>query len=314
MGWIDDEPRLPAAGWTATKRLLRRARSSWPVWVAAALLVGAVATVMRSRVPIFYSTSVVLRVTEGQSEIPGSLLGEGALRAHLNEQVFTTAQIKELMKRHPGHFGDPESDPAGAMETFGSLFNIDITENDFTEERGAMDPPRSARLQIKFHSLDPEFAFKVARELGDLVIGSTVGRQKEMLERQQAAALAAATEADKQFLEAARSDPMLYDIRTRAARDRAALTKQRLEGAMLALRALGEKQALRFEVVDPGEVAVRVRKSSLLLSTFLWALFSSLLGGVLLAGAFDPRVLDAKDLEVLGVPPLGRFPALPARR
>ena len=37
----------------------------------------------------------------------------------------------------------------------------------------------------------------------------------------------------------------------------------------------------------------------------------ALLAACVLAGAFDPRVVDAGDLSVVGVPLLGRLPSLP---
>jgi hypothetical protein len=288
--------------------------ASWPVWLAAALIVSAGLTFTSARAPRVYQASVIMRVTEGQVAIPGSELGRGALKNHLSELVFTSAHLMELMRRHPGHYGDLKDDPASALENIRGGLTIAVTENDFNEEREPDDPPRSARLQIAYDSRDPEFAFTIATELADMIVTSTLGKQRKQLEREQAAAQALAGRAEADLAELVRGDPMVFDFRTRAARDRVGAAKQQVTAATLALRALTEQQALRFEVIDPGRVPERVDRLSAAVSTFFSTLFTTLLAGLLLAGAFDPRVLDAQDLINLDVTVLGRLPALPHPR
>jgi hypothetical protein len=313
LDWLEAEPPLGRASWTAFKRLLRRARASWLIWLVTALVVSGSLTFLKAQAPRLYEASILLRVTEGRVSIPGAQLGPGALRAHLDNIVFTSTHLMDLMRKHPGGFGDIAEDPAGSLEYIRRWLTIAVSENDFNEERSPDDPPRSARLQISFTSLDPDFAFTIAKELSDMVITSTLGRQKELLERERDALALQAGKAESDLAELARGDPMALDFRTRAARDRVAAAKHDLTAATIALDALSEQQALRFEVADPGRVPVRADLLPALLATFFSTLFAMLIGGMLLAGAFDPRVLDVQDLAALNVTVLARLPPLPAR-
>ena len=68
---------------------------------------------------------------------------------------------------------------------------------------------------------------------------------------------------------------------------------------------------MRFELVDPGRVptlVTRVRTGSV---TPAWRSRSSSWPPASCAGAFDPRVLDADDLALMGIPLVGRLPPLP---
>jgi hypothetical protein len=82
--------------------------------------------------------------------------------------------------------------------------------------------------------------------------------------------------------------------------------------AQLALRAVAERQTLRLNVVSPGRKPERVDRTTTLVTGFVTMLLVMLLLTALLAGAFDPRVLEAEDLVQSGLGLLGRFPALPA--
>src|SRR5262249_43357875 len=155
----------------------------------------------RSRMPVLYDATVVLRVTESQVAIPGAQLGAGVLRSYLNDMAFTNMRLLELMRGHRRYFGDVDEDPMDSLEGFRQQLSLTTTENDFIEERGPGDPARSARVVITFHAVDPQVALGVARELAELVKGSTLGRQKESLERERVAALAAATKADADVVE-----------------------------------------------------------------------------------------------------------------
>src|SRR5262245_55119696 len=112
--WIDDEPRLGAAGRAALRRLARRARASWPVWVAAAGVLTLALTLVRARTPAQYGVTVVLRVTEGPVSARGGL-GAGALRVHLRELTFTNSRLLDLMRRHAEDFPGAARDPDGAL-------------------------------------------------------------------------------------------------------------------------------------------------------------------------------------------------------
>jgi len=312
LGWFEDEPSLATTGWAITRRLTRRAAVSWPLWVGIALALSAVLTFLRARVPSRYEAAVVLRVAEAQVAIPGAALGAGTLRPYVNELVFTNTRLIDLMSKHPGHFPDLPLDPASAVEEFRKALSTSISENDFTEERSDDDPPRSARLEIAFHASDPRLAFDVVQELSTMVVESTLGEQRASLEREQAAARTAVSKAEAGYADAKRADPTGLDPRTLSAQTQQSLAQQRLATATLALHALNEKQVLRFQVVDPGQVPAARSTGRSIAFGLAATLLATLLGGALLAGAFDPRVLDAEDLAGVGLGTLGEVPELPA--
>jgi hypothetical protein len=311
--WFEEEPQL-ASSWSLAKRLVVRARASWRVWIPLALLVGAGAAFMRSRSVAHYETTVFLRVTESHVALQGSQLGKGVLHAHLDELVFTGAHLTEVMRHYPRYVRQLNFDAATALDDFRHDFTINVVDGDFTEDRMIGDPPRTARIEITAAAGDPEDAYQLAHDLADLVVGSTLGRQKEALEREQAAARAAAAQAATEMEAISAADPTQDAPLTKAARERIIKTKQREAAAMLALRALSEQQALRFDVIDPGVVAPPRRKITFVLTGVLVILGVALMALLLLAGALDPRILNFEDVTSLGIPVLGQLQALPRGR
>jgi hypothetical protein len=78
----------------------------------------------------------------------------------------------------------------------------------------------------------------------------------------------------------------------------------------LASRAGEDDQTLRFDVIDIG-TAPPLHTRSFFLQQLAGNLLATLLGGWLLAGTFDPRILERGDIEALGLTPIGELPALP---
>jgi hypothetical protein len=307
--WVEEEAPVGGRLRAATARLLRRAGASWPWWVAAALLAAGAATYALVRTEV-YEVSVVLRVDEGTMETQGRL-SPGALETYVKELSFTNTRLLELMRKHPGRFPGLAVDPGWTLDGFRERVNVTMSENDFVEERGPGDPPRSARLTIAFRSIDPEFAWTMARELSDVVIGSTLAGQKATLERERAAAQSAVRKAEEDAAAIRLIDPMGEGSRAAAARRRLVAAQQSVAAAELALRAASEHQTLRFEVVDPGRPPPRRDPVVYAGTMFALMLAVALAAASLLAGAFDPRVLDAEDLAAIGVTTLGDLPALP---
>jgi hypothetical protein len=313
-GWFDAETSLGTASWTTLARLARRARVSSPLWLAAALIVSAALTLWRARVPPSYDVTVVLRVSDGGVQSTGANLGAGALRAHVNDLAFTSARLLELTHRFPKVFRDVDKDPEAAVTGIREQLTIAITENDFIEERAPSDPPRTARITLAYRSSDPEIAWTIAHELGNLLAGSTLASQRAVLQAEEAAAAAALrrASADMSAL-AARSLPH-GDPRLSAARDRREDAEETLAEARIASRAAEEHQTLRFDVVDPGRVPARIDKARSAVTTMVSTFLIAAMIAWLLAGAFDPRILDGEDLSGLGISLLGPVPALPPRR
>jgi uncharacterized protein involved in exopolysaccharide biosynthesis len=304
--WFEDEPPLGGAMSYALHRLVRRALASWPVWVGAALLLAVGTAAWRVHRPPVYEVTVVLRVIEGGVQSSGAEIGPGMLRAHVNELAFTRARLLDLARRHPEAFKGLGGDPSGTLEQLRGRMKVSITQNDFLEDRAANDPPRSATIAIAYSAPNPDVAWAVSHDLAELVIDSTRSGQRAALERLEAGSNSALGQAEAR-LDVEQDGPLVdrgaaKRVLKRAVEQRAAV--------QLSLRAAEEQQTLRFELVDPGVLPAPPTLVSRV-SSFVATLVVLLLSACLIAGAFDPRVLDLEDLGALGIVPLGRLPALP---
>ena len=313
--WLEQEPPLAAAGFRAASRIARRGLSSWPLSVFLGVLVAGGLTFWQSRARPVYEVSVTLRVSETAVEPSGSDLGLGALHAYVDDIVFTSARLKEVMSHHPELFPDLERDPSLSLMHFRDRLETTIADNDFIEDRAPGDPPRTARISVLFRAGDPEAAWNIAHELADLLIDSTRAGQRSVLERAEAAAALAVHRAETAVKDLSDATPV--------GQPNPALENARLEltnarrvysDAQISLRAAMEHQTLRFDVVDQGRLPEPVNRAVTLTQGFLVTLFAAFGAAWLLAGALDPRVLDDEDLTSLGVPLLGRMPPLPLAR
>jgi hypothetical protein len=275
---------------------------SWPIWTVAALLLTAFVTVRRARTPPRYEVDVIIRASEGPMRAKEQL-GGAALRAHVRDLTFTRARLIELMRSVPEAFPGAGKDPDSEIEDLRERMKVDIVTNDVIDEEDN-DTPRSARIHIEFAGGKPEATWKGAHALADLLIDSALARQRAALLREQTGAeLAEEGAADDSEPAAGRSAAMARLVKE---------TEAQAAAARLGLRAAEEQQALRFELVDPGRIPTPVGRAKLVRDAFV-TLAVLLLVACLLAGAFDPRVLDAGDLAAAGVPLLGRLPSLPDR-
>jgi len=312
--WFEREPALGAAGWRAARRLARRSLASWPLWLGAALLVSGALTARRAWAPVRYEVTAVLRVSEGALDASGSNLNGGALRAHVNERAFKSDHLIALMKRRPEWFGASlAADPEQALTGFRAAMEVAFSENGFIEDRGPGDPPRAARIAITFRARTPDAAWTIAHDLTDLVIGSTLEGQRVQAEREATVAAESLRRAQEDLSRAVREDPLGKDPRVRAARERWRIAQAAAAATTTALHADTARQALHFELVDPGRKPEDQKDLEPLVTRFIVAFLVTILAGWLLAGAFDPRVLDADDIEMVGLSVLGRLPLLPAR-
>jgi hypothetical protein len=307
--WIDGEPRLGAAGLAMLRRLGQRAGFTWPRWVVLAVLLSAALAARRFRANGPYDVTSIVRVTEGRVEVAGAQLSAAVLRAHVQDLAFTSARLKALMAHYPGHFPGLGLDPATTLENFRSQLEVTITETDFTEERKVDDPPRSARLTINFTGNDPDFVWKVTQELSQLVIDSSRGQQRANLEAAKTVADNALRRATDELVAVEAENLPPRSPRLEGAQGRLTLAAMEAHKTDLALKALQEDEALRFEIVDPGRKPRIPNKLVDAVTGFVVGLGSFLVLGWLVVGAFDPRVLDAQDLASMGSNVLGQVPA-----
>lgn len=315
--WFEREAAPGATMAKLGRRLLRRGRVSWPMWASAALVVSVLLTLAKVMAAGDFEGTVVVRVTEGKVAQPGAGLGPGRLRGYVDDLAFTNARLVALMSRHRQKFPRVVSDPVFAVQGFRENMSLEISQNDFVQERGRDDPPRSARLVINFKANDPELAWQIAQELAELISGSTTATQRAALEAELQAATAEASSAAIALGEVAEQRAGGPSPKLAQARDRLLAAQARVEEATVGLRALGQQQGLRFEIVERGRVPPRPNKVLVAIKAFTVSLLLALIAGWLLAGAFDPRVLDEADVTDIAMPVLGRLPGLvelPARR
>jgi hypothetical protein len=305
--WFDREAPTGATIVKLTRRLFERGRASWTVWLALVIVATIAVTVFKVKGAVTYEVTVVVRVSEGQVA-RGATLGRGNLRAYINEVALTNARLIELMSKHARSFPRVKTDPVFAVQDFREDLKVDISENDFSEERYGNDPPRSARLIITYKTANPTLAWDVAQELADLTAGSTIAVQRATLEGELQVATAAAATAARAVSDLEEQKTVGPNPQLAAARGRLLATQQHVEEASMALRALGQQQELRFEIMDRGQVPRPPNPVQVGIKTFAVTSILALLGGWMLAGAFDPRVLDERDVSEIGMPILGRVP------
>jgi hypothetical protein len=312
--WLEREPSLASAGLRAARRLARRSRATWPFWVGAALLLAGATTARRYLAPPRYEVTAILRVSEGTMDASGSNLSGGTLRSHVNELAFTSEHLRALLAKHPDWFPGLQADPVPVLEALREAMDVSIDDNGFIEDRGPGDPPRAARIAVSYKAHSPDAAWTIAHELADLLVGSTLEGQRAELEREAAAATETLRLAQDDLSKLVRADSTGTDPRIKAARERWRMAQVASTSASMALRAASAKQALRFELVDPGRKPEVQNDLEPLVTRFLTSLLAALMAGWLLAGAFDPRVVDADDIESAGLAVLGQLPLLPSRR
>jgi hypothetical protein len=312
VAWFLAEPPLPSAARATVARLVRRARASWPLWVAGAVLLAAALTLSRARAPASYEVTIVLRVVEGI--VDGPALSEAEIQAQVEDLAFTKDRLLGLLRKHVVAFPNVLTDQSAALDDLHERMSVTISEDDFIEDRQPTDPRRSARVTMTFRAPDPELAWTMANELEGLLVDSGLERQRETARREQEGAAAAQRRAESDVSEAQRESPGGRDKRLEAARARLLAAQQGTAETSITARAAASRLALRFDVIDPGRVPPRVDRRALMTSSFATTLTLGLLALGLLAGAYDPRVLDLDDLAGLGLPVLGRVPALGAAR
>jgi hypothetical protein len=309
--WIDEETPISSLMWSTLKRLVRRARASGPVWIALAVLISGGVLWRQINARQYYEVTVIVRVSDGAVGTNGAALNGGALRGYIDEVAFTAANLTTLIQRHPSEFPDLTKDVVAALTQLHENMTVFLGDDEFLDERGPNDPPRAAHIIIDYRAGDPDAAWDIAHELSELLVGSTVAGQKADLEREAAVAAVALQRSQADLTQLLRGAEKGEAKAIEAARERWRTAQAADVAAQLALRAAAGRQTLRFDVVSPGRKPEVVNRTAALTTGFVTMLLVMLLAAGLLAGAFDPRVLEAGDLVPSGLGLLGSFPSLP---
>jgi hypothetical protein len=257
-------------------------------------------TALRLHTPPTYTVTVVLRVSEGQLQTP-ERLNAGALRTHLQELTFTRAHLGDMIRQNPTTFPGGAKDVEGTVEDLRERITTQIEASDLIGT-GDSDAPRTAHITLSYTGTNPQRTWQITNALADLLIDSAMERQRAAFLREKARA--------ESVESAAQQDGERSVAMSSTAAERIRTTQAAAAAARFGVRAAAEQQALRFELVDPGQVPTPVTRAERVRdATVTFAIL--LLGASLLAGAFDPRLLDADDLALIGIPLVGRLPPLP---
>jgi len=311
--WIDSEAPIGAAAFAHGKRLLGRARASWPLWVSLSLMVSGAIVVWQHLRPPTRETTVVVRFTDGKitlSDLPTSL---GTLRAYIMDLAFSRRNLLEIALRHPEIFHDAVKDPDDTVDEIMDATNVELWDNDMLPEHPSAGDQRSVRIEISYRASRPATSWTMAHELVDLLGKTEFARQRRELERRASIGEhldplgKQATEAEAATSGAVKR-AISPEVELQIERHQAVVTTARL-----GLHALDAHQSMRFEVIDAEGNPLETNPPMGRVPSFFLFLALTLPVAALIAGATDPRILDVDDLSGAGVTALGRLPRPGAR-
>lgn len=335
--WIDQEPGIVDAiseSFRLLGRGLGRPLTVLSITLALALLLGGFGLVKK----FLHAPRFVLRAVETDYNPATSPRPKRKLRDYVHQAVFTHSRLLDLIKKHGLCPSLTRKNPHGAVESFREDIEVDVYRNYFVVERSAHEPPRSARISIRYKSEDPRRALAVTRDLGRLIIEneSHAARERAEAATRQAADEVARTQQQvldvRQKLAAATqrwastagpdSSPLAVEVmkltaQLRSLEERRELAERRKVQLDLGAALVQHDLGLRFEVVDDGAVSNTEReKKTVALTLALGGFFGLLPFVTLVVAAFDPRLRSPDDVRRLGLPVLGhvRTPASPVQR
>ncbi|MBI4512066.1 MAG: hypothetical protein HY698_20710 [Deltaproteobacteria bacterium] len=327
--WVDTEPGLREV-WSELSRLFGRARSR-PGWtIGLAILFGLLVVGMKARKAPMFPARVVFRVTEGDIKLGQPPPTRRQLREHVFNIALSYARLIEVCRKHSLYAQFLSKHPTVAVDSLRRDLDVSVNRNYFLYERGSQDPPRTARFSITYRHKDPQVALAVVKHVGQIIVDHESTSRKAMsratAERAAFEIKAAEAELERKRRELAEVQVALAQAPPQEAGALAISASQVQESITIAegrlnvarrrqteaeLGADAESNALgmSFELVDwgtsPGPGRSRAMALILLgLAAFLVALpFCGLA-----MSAFDQRVYNVKDIQRLGIKPLGHVP------
>jgi hypothetical protein len=180
--WIDDEPGVRATLRQAA-RLLRGGLRRPVATVAISLLLVSTFVGKLALAPHIYSPKLVLRVVEMESDPLSASGPRHDMDGYVREVVWTDDVLLDLINRH-NLYGGLIHDPRVALESFRRDIEVSVYQNYFLQERSSSDPPRSARIVVRFRSADPEQAVAVTRALGELIVDRELAGRLDQVVRE----------------------------------------------------------------------------------------------------------------------------------
>jgi hypothetical protein len=297
------------------------------VLLITSLLTGIVAFHLSQRQRSFQST-IAMRAFEESFDADTAPPTSGQLEQYITEVSLSRHALLAIIDEFGLYPRQLKVDPNLAVETMREAIELDVVENYFTPSGTGEDPARSARIAVSYSGSDPELALRVVRSLGRVI------ENKQQAERQASAVSAARSvsggvellrlellrlqrrEAQLRSGQQVNEDLMAAGVESQ--RIRASIL--RIDGDMsiyeakanlFHLRSDFEEQArgLRFQLVDPGQVAEVSLTDNQRVALYACCVFLFLLPLVGLAiGSFDSRARDSDGLRRIGLSSLGEVP------
>jgi hypothetical protein len=325
--WTHREPGLRQA-LAETRSLWRRAMAR-KAMVLAFALTATLGLVARQNLKLrSYESRVVFRVVEADIDAKTAPSTARKLRDYVLDTVFSSERLFDVMRAHDLYRDKLKKNPQLALEAMRDDITVEVWRNYFIEAREQGDAGRTARLSISYKAPDREKALEVVQHLGRL-FAEVEEKGRIAIANRAAKDASDALDMAREELIRRRRDLVLLQTQLQRGGDPAkqaslridsqnltkniAGTEERLHklqenAATLEFRAALERQhlGLRFEVVDPGELASAglTQPTELLLVTLLGLLILFPICA-LTVGAFDSRVYTLDDIRRLGIHPLG---------
>jgi hypothetical protein len=117
-----------------------------------------------------YAPRFVLRVVEMDQDPTMSLRPRRDLKDYVREAVWTSEPLLKIIKTHGLYPSLAQRNVRAALESMREDSEVDVYQNYFVEQRSKADPPRSARLVVRYRSPNRETAQNVTRDLAQLVV------------------------------------------------------------------------------------------------------------------------------------------------
>jgi hypothetical protein len=329
--WTEQEPGLPDV-LRELQRLFGRARHR-PLPILLLALAGAVGVASSAARKIYrFEAEVVLRLREGELDATTAPPTTRRLEEYVTDVVLSSPRLLELIRAEHLYPNALRRSESAAVEAIRGDVTVEAFRNDFLENRGPEDPPRSAYIRLGVTAGDPEQARVIATRLGQILVRHELSRRRADAAREAARAGQDVAEGRRQIAaleeSAARTETAargtrgaavaaarleLQDLRRRIHAAELKVRDEQVRAAQLEVRAEYEDRAMgmEFELVSTGPEHPRRRLSpagSVLLTGGI-AFLALLVLGALGIGAFDPVVYDGVDARHLGLSPLGHVPA-----
>jgi capsular polysaccharide biosynthesis protein len=338
--WYETEESTRRSMISEVQRIRRRTVvRPIPVLLLAALLTGAIVYKVATKKRIV-EAEIVLALTEGTMSADERDVGipVNDLRNYVAGQLMPKSKLAEIIERRDLFRLRKKMGMPWAINELRESIELDVWHNSFVYyDPDAPDHEASTRIGLTVGSDDPEEAFLIAHDLGQVVI-QEVREQRVKLAKIAAQEIAAYKDAMTKrmaALEKERTERVV--AQTDASNEGKASVVQAIQLRLIEIdqaqkeveKTLSQintsQDALADRIAEAGlDLVVEIvserrplppdNRGLLLVMIGVVVGLGSLLGAALVLGSFDSRVHDADDVARLGLPVLGHVPGFPGDR